>query len=74
MAPRLLVTDENILRRIRGEFLEMPGLRLTSAQAQRLWGLDRPTCDAVLTALVNAKFLSCLRDGQFVRCGSGPLH
>ena len=72
MAPQL-VTDENILRRIRGEFLEMPGLRLTAPQAQRLWGLDRPTCDAVLTALVDAKFLNRSRDGQFVRYGSGPF-
>ena len=73
MAPQL-VTEENILRRVRGEFLEMPGLRLTSAQAQRLWGLDRATCDKVLAALVNAKFLNRSRDGQFLRSGSGPLH
>ena len=29
--------------RIRGEFLEMPGLRLTSAQAARLWHVDAAT-------------------------------
>ena len=33
-------TDE-VLRRVQGEFLEMPGLRLTGAQARRLWGLDQ---------------------------------
>lgn len=26
--------------RVRGEFLEMPGLRLTMPQARRLWGLE----------------------------------
>ena len=39
---------EDVLRRIQGEYIEMPGLRLTVAQAQRLWGLDRAVCDAVL--------------------------
>jgi len=55
------------LRRVRGEYIEMPGLRLTSAQAQRLWGLDRAACDALLGALVEAKFLFRTRDGAFVR-------
>ena len=36
---------EDVLQRIQGEFVEMPGLRLTAAQAQRLWGLDRDVCD-----------------------------
>jgi hypothetical protein len=58
---------EGILRRIRGEYNEMPGLRLTIAQAQRLWGLDRAECDAVVCALVDAKFLIRNRDGTFAR-------
>ena len=57
----------DVLRRVQGEFLEMPGLRLTIAQAQRLWGLDRSVCDALLGALVEAKFLFRTRDGAFVR-------
>ena len=48
---------QQMLTRVRGEFLEMPGLRLRVEQAQRLWGLDRPTCEALLTLLVEAKFL-----------------
>ena len=60
-------TDDALLHRIRGEFVEMPGLRLTPAQAQRLWGLERDTCDALLGALVDAKFLSQTRDGAFIR-------
>ena len=58
---------EDVLRRVQGEYLEMPGLRLTAAQAQRLWGLDRAACDTVLRALVDAKFLFCNRDGAFAR-------
>lgn len=58
---------DDVLQRIQGEFVEMPGLRLTAAQAQRLWGLERDVCNALLGALVDAKFLSQTRDGAFVR-------
>ena len=58
---------DEVLRRVQGEYIEMPGLRLTTAQAQRLWGLDRAACDALLGALVDAKFLFRTRDGAFVR-------
>lgn len=58
---------EQMLERIQGEFVEMPGLRLTAAQAQRLWALDPDMCKALLDALVEAKFLSRTRDGAFVR-------
>jgi hypothetical protein len=50
--------NEDLLRRIRGEFIEMPGLRLTFRQAQRLWGLDARTCESVLARLVGTKFLT----------------
>jgi hypothetical protein len=55
------------LQRIRNEFLEMPGLRLTAAQAQRLWSLERLMCESLLAALVDTKFLTRTRDGAFVR-------
>lgn len=58
---------DDVLQRIQGEFVEMPGLRLTAAQAQRLWGLERDVCTALLGALVDAKFLSQTRDGAFIR-------
>lgn len=58
---------DEVVQRIQGEFIEMPGLRLTAPQAQRLWGLERDVCDALLGALVDAKFLSQTRDGAFVR-------
>src|SRR5437016_1950584 len=50
-------TSEEVLRRVQGEFLEMPGLRLTVAQARRLWGLDAASCDALLAALIDSGFL-----------------
>jgi hypothetical protein len=62
---------EEALRRIKSEFVEMPGLRLTTAQAQRLWGLDAEFCDAILGALVDAKFLLRTGDGVFVRVEPG---
>ena len=58
---------EEIIRRIQGEFLEMPGLRLTDAQARRLWGLDAATCSALLDALVATGFLFRTRDGAIMR-------
>jgi len=48
---------EDLCRRIRGEYIEMPGLRLTATQAERLWGLDRAACETVLSALVDVEFL-----------------
>ena len=64
---------DDVLQRIQGEYVEMPGLRLTAAQARRLWGLERDVCDALLGALVDAKFLSQTRDGAFVRMeGASP--
>jgi hypothetical protein len=59
-------TDE-VLNRVQGEFLEMPGLRLTGAQARRLWGLDASICEALLGVLVDAKFLFKTRDGAFMK-------
>jgi hypothetical protein len=58
---------DDVLRRVQGEFLEMPGLRLTEAQARRLWGLDAAVCGALLGKLVDAKFLFRTRDGAFMR-------
>jgi len=48
----------------------MPGLSLTVAQAQRLWGLDRTTCEALLETLVEASFLRRTRNGTFLRADS----
>ncbi len=66
--------DEDVLRRVQGEFLEMPGMRLTEAQARRLWNLDAASCQALLDALVDSQFLFKTRDGAFMRVEHGrPL-
>ena len=67
MSPEPVLATEEVLRRVQGEFLEMPGLRLTEAQARRLWGLDQASCAALLDALVDANFLFRTRDGAFMR-------
>jgi len=53
----LTVEIHSVIERVRGEFNEMPGLRLTPEQAARLWGLDAKSCGEVLRALVSASFL-----------------
>jgi DNA-binding GntR family transcriptional regulator len=55
------------IRRIRGEYLEMPGLRLTLEQAQRLCGVDRTLCQQVLDQLVGEGFLDVRPDGTYAR-------
>jgi hypothetical protein len=59
-----------LLQRVRAEFNEMPGLRLTPAQAARLLGLDAISCQRVLNALVGADFLKRTPDGSVIRSES----
>jgi hypothetical protein len=61
---------ESLLRRVRGEFLEMPGLHLTLPQAERLWGVDAEVCRRVVEALVGAEFLRCTSAGTIARSGA----
>ena len=63
--------DDRLLQRVCGEFLEMPGLRLTCKQAQRLWGLDEPTCRELLEYLVDAEFLRHSGPGMYARTSDG---
>ncbi|HEV8317939.1 MAG TPA: hypothetical protein VGQ10_11040 [Vicinamibacterales bacterium] len=56
-----------LVDRVRSEFLEMPGLRLTLPQACRLWGLDHTTSQHVINALVGSAFLRWTQDGKVVR-------
>lgn len=60
-----------IIERIRGEYLEMPGLRLTATQAERLCGVESTLCKAVLDALVDAKFLTVTAAGLYARSTDG---
>jgi hypothetical protein len=63
--------NDDVLKRVQGEFLEMPGLRLTEVQARRLWGLDAAQCQALLQALIDENFLTKTRDGAFMRFEHG---
>jgi hypothetical protein len=53
--------------RVRGEFLEMPGLRLTPQQASRLWAVDRSTSEWILNRLTSTGFLARTREGAYLR-------
>ena len=61
------------VRRIYSEYLEMPGLRLTAAQLQRLCGLDPASCILALQTLMDAGFLRCTTAGEYVRLTDGAV-
>ena len=56
-----------VLERVRAEFVEMPGMRLTAQQVQRLCGIEPELTATVLAALVAAKFLFVTPDGKYAR-------
>lgn len=64
MSPMEIHTVAN---RVRSEFLEMPGLRLTIRQAARLWGLEPTACEHVIEVLVRSEFLRRIPDGMVTR-------
>jgi hypothetical protein len=63
---------EDVIRRICAEYAEMPGLRVTHQQAQRLWGLDAATCLDALEFLVKSGFLCKTPSTQYARRSDGP--
>ena len=65
--------QQRTLERLRAEFLEMPGLRLTAEQVHRLCGVERAACTLALDALVEEKFLCAKPDGTYVRTTEGHL-
>jgi hypothetical protein len=67
------MTVEQTLDRLRAEFLEMPGLRLTPSQIQRLCGIDHSTCTTVLDRLVSGSFLCAKTDGTYARLTDGAI-
>jgi hypothetical protein len=58
-----------VVDRVRGEFVEMPGLELTLPQAVRLWTLGTDDCRYVLDALVDAGFLKWTPRRTIIRTG-----
>ena len=61
------MTAMDWIRIIRGEYLEMPDLQPTRSEATRLWGLDDRGCLAILSMLVNERFLRLTPDGRYAR-------
>ena len=68
---RLVPVPENVLaapgarealRRIRADYHEMPGLRVTLKQGCRLWNLTPEVCRPILDAMVASGFLN--RNGE----------
>jgi hypothetical protein len=62
---------QQVFERIRGEFLEMPGMQLTLEQVERLSGIESAICKTVLDDLVRAGFLCISANGSYGRV-SGP--
>ncbi len=54
------------MERIREEYREFPGLNLTQAQMQRLWGLEPDVCAALIESLVAAHVLRRSLTGELV--------
>jgi hypothetical protein len=62
---------QQMLERIRAEYLEMPGLRLKLEQVERLCGIERSICQGALDLLVKANFLCVKSDGCYTRFADG---
>lgn len=63
--------DDHVLHvRVRAEFMEMPGLKLTIPQAARLFALDATHCAQVFDRLVAHGVLAAA-GGTFMRADAG---
>lgn len=61
------VGREQLVRRVRDEFEEMPGLRLTFGQAKLLFGLEHGCCYRILGELTRSGYLIQMKNGLFGR-------
>lgn len=57
---------DRVVERIRAEYAAVPGLKITAAQACRLWTASEETCRAALEALVADHFLWLAPSGRYV--------
>ena len=55
------------VERLRTEYLELPGMRLTAPQVQRLAGVDQAVCRAALEVLVASQLIFEDGDGTYSR-------
>ena len=63
----------DLLNRAKQEYLEMPGLLLTTRQASRLWNLDAGVCQDLLSSLVHEQFLYETSGGAYLRRAEGAF-
>jgi len=67
------VLSEQLLCRICAEYVEMPGMRLSRKQAQRLWGVDEEACVQILEFLVKTRFLKLSGPDTYGPVTDGPV-
>jgi hypothetical protein len=60
-----------LVQRIREEFEEAPGLRVTIDEAARFFGLDEDTCEQVLAHLFAIGFLARGSDRRYRQASGG---
>lgn len=65
-----LLDVEEAVELIQMEYAEMPELRLTFWQAQRLWNLSDELCQRALAALTGSGYLARTSDGAYVHSRS----
>lgn len=64
---RDVTSRDALMRRVRAEFDEMRGLRLSLPQAGRLFGLRADVCARILDVLAAEGFLKRSADGRYGR-------
>jgi hypothetical protein len=69
-ALQLSHSPEWILNTIRGEYTEMPGMRLTRAQFRRLWHLEDEECERAIVTLTGTHFLCQDSQGRLYRANA----
>lgn len=58
--------SQQLLRRVRSEYLECPGLNLTAPQLRRFLDVDEATCRDLIDTLLASHFLERDNYGQLV--------
>jgi hypothetical protein len=59
--------DARLVKRVLGEYREMPGLALAIGQARRFWGCDAVACQRIVDVLVERHVLRWTRDRRLIR-------
>lgn len=58
---------EALIMRMQDDFLESTALKLTLPEAEERFGVDRVTCEAILSALVESHVLTLTREATYAR-------